>query len=296
MNDEPRQKLRELIIEHGRSLCNDSNRCEALLKDYCGVHKREIFVLMSALKKRVTDDLLQSSASVPQEIVLERLRKRLEDELAITGEAAHWAVESWALALGFVSVVTPRPKVVLRPQTVSVSDVKKVLIPNSQEVEFILGGRYRDNYDGTITDVKTRLQWMRFSMGQEWKSIACLGTAILYKLQEAIRAAESINKKGGYAGHSDWRIPTKDELMSIVYLSSGTIVTWGDSGSRPPAKYDTPTIYQPAFPATPLRRYWSCTSYAAGLNSSWFVDFNNGLATSSSRSTDCALRLVRVGI
>jgi hypothetical protein len=44
MNDLPRQKLRELIVEYGRSLCDDPRRCEALLKDYCGQHKREIFL------------------------------------------------------------------------------------------------------------------------------------------------------------------------------------------------------------------------------------------------------------
>ena len=55
MNNQPRQKLRELIIEYGRLLCDDPRRCEALLKDYCGQHKREIFVLISALKNHVAD-------------------------------------------------------------------------------------------------------------------------------------------------------------------------------------------------------------------------------------------------
>jgi len=98
MHDEPRQKLRELIIEYGRSLCDDPRRCEALLKDYCGQYKREIFVLVSALKNRVADDLLEASSGIPQSIVLARLNKRLEEELAMTAEAAHWAVESWARA------------------------------------------------------------------------------------------------------------------------------------------------------------------------------------------------------
>lgn len=57
MHDAPRQKLRELIVEYGRSLCDDPRRCEALLKDYCGQHKREIFVLVNALKNRVAEDL-----------------------------------------------------------------------------------------------------------------------------------------------------------------------------------------------------------------------------------------------
>lgn len=34
MHDKPRQKLSELIIQYGRSLCDDPRRCEALLKDF----------------------------------------------------------------------------------------------------------------------------------------------------------------------------------------------------------------------------------------------------------------------
>ncbi|MDQ5908111.1 MAG: twitching motility protein PilJ [Pseudomonadota bacterium] len=115
MHDAPRQKLRELIIEYGRSLCDDPRRCEALLKDYCGQHKREIFVLISALKNRVAEDLLKAPAGIPQSIVLARLNKRLEDELAMTPEAAHWAVESWALALGVIDQAIMVIKPVISP-------------------------------------------------------------------------------------------------------------------------------------------------------------------------------------
>ena len=111
MHDEPRQKLRELIIEYGRSLCDDPRRCEALLKDYCGQHKREIFVLVSALKNRVAEDLIKTSAGVPLALVMGRLNQRLEDELGLAEDAARWAVETWTLALGMPVVPTER----LRP-------------------------------------------------------------------------------------------------------------------------------------------------------------------------------------
>ena len=103
MHNEPCEKLRELIVEYGRSLCDDPRRCEALLKDYCGQYKREIFVLITALRNRVAEDLLKTSAGVPHVLLLARLIKRLEDELAMTAEAAQWAVESWTLALRVVS-------------------------------------------------------------------------------------------------------------------------------------------------------------------------------------------------
>jgi hypothetical protein len=101
MHDLPRQKLCELILEYGRSLCDDPRRCEALLKDYCGEHKREIFVLVNALKNRNRNDLLKAQSNgVPETMAWSQARQRLEDELAMTAEAAQWAVESWTLALG----------------------------------------------------------------------------------------------------------------------------------------------------------------------------------------------------
>lgn len=74
MNNDVRQKLYELIVQYGRSLCDDPQRCRALLKDYCGKHKREIFVLVSALRNRVAEDLLKTSAGVPQSLLLRATR------------------------------------------------------------------------------------------------------------------------------------------------------------------------------------------------------------------------------
>lgn len=103
MSDVPRQTLRTLIAKHGRDLCSDAGRCEGLLRDYCGGYRREVNILMGALKERVPLDLLAAQSTVPRELLLARLAKRLEDQLAFTEDAARWAVESWALALGVVS-------------------------------------------------------------------------------------------------------------------------------------------------------------------------------------------------
>ena len=112
MHDLPRQKIRELILEYGHSLCDDPRRCEALLKDHCGQHKREIFVLVSALKNGIANDLLKAQSNgVPETIIWSRATQRLEDELAASAEAAQWAVESWALALDVVA----QPKPIFKP-------------------------------------------------------------------------------------------------------------------------------------------------------------------------------------
>jgi hypothetical protein len=103
MSDVPRQTLRDLIAKYGRDLCSDAGRCEGLLRDLCGSYRREINILVSALEERVPLDLLAAHNSVPRELLLARLTKRLEDQLGLTEEAAQWAVDSWALALGVIT-------------------------------------------------------------------------------------------------------------------------------------------------------------------------------------------------
>ncbi len=103
MSDVPRQTLCKLIARYGPGLCSDAGRCEGLLRDLCGAYRREINILMGALKERIPLDLLAAQSAVPRELLLTRLAKRLEDQLALTEEAARWAVDSWALALGVVT-------------------------------------------------------------------------------------------------------------------------------------------------------------------------------------------------
>lgn len=278
MNDLPRQKLRELIIQYGRSLCDDPRRCEALLKDYCGQYKREIFVLVSALKNRVADDLLKTSASVPQPILLARLNRQLEEELAMTAEAAHWAVESWALALGAITQPLPvaKPAPVLPPSPSPI--VAKVTpTPPPPVAETLMAGRYRDNGDGTVTDVQTGLQWMRFSLGQEWKGGICVGKAETYTWQQALDAAAALNRRGGYANYRDWRVPTIGELETLID-SSGSL-----------------TINQLAFPNTPRYWYWSSSVYAYFPGNVWLVNFYDGYVGAYSKAFDNHVRLVRGG-
>ena len=99
MNDLPRQVLCKIIAEHGHTLCEDSRRCEALLKDYCGQHKREIAVLIGAMKARVPQELLGASLGIPPSMLKARLVKRLYENLGIANEFADWAVESWMVAV-----------------------------------------------------------------------------------------------------------------------------------------------------------------------------------------------------
>lgn len=103
MNDLPRQTLSRIILEHGRGICETPKRVEALLRDLCGAHRREINILVGAQEERVAADLLAAGRTVPRDVLLARLAARLRDNLAYTPEAARWGVETWALALGIIS-------------------------------------------------------------------------------------------------------------------------------------------------------------------------------------------------
>jgi WD40 repeat protein len=107
MNELPQQKLCKIITQYGQSVYDNPQRVEGLLRDFCGQHKKEIAVLVGALKDGVPDQLQASKNSVPHVILLARLSKRLQDNLGLAKETAIWAVESWALALGVISVVSP---------------------------------------------------------------------------------------------------------------------------------------------------------------------------------------------
>ena len=94
-----RQKLCEILETYGRLVCDEPQRCEALLRDLCPGHRREVFLLIAALRERVVFDLLSSSAEAPEEIVVSAQVRKLCENLGLAEVAARWAVESWLCAV-----------------------------------------------------------------------------------------------------------------------------------------------------------------------------------------------------
>ncbi len=97
----PREKLKELMEKNGDSLLQDRDRCEGLLKDYCGGHRREISALVGALEERVPLELKSSwQTAMTPEAMRARLVQRLEDNRGLAPEIANYAVDTWSYALG----------------------------------------------------------------------------------------------------------------------------------------------------------------------------------------------------
>ena len=91
----PREKLKELMEKNGDGLLQDRDRCEGLLKDYCGGHRREISAIVGALEERVPLELRSSwQTAMTPEAMRARLVQRLEDNRGLAPEIANYAVDS----------------------------------------------------------------------------------------------------------------------------------------------------------------------------------------------------------
>ncbi|MBU3914431.1 DUF1566 domain-containing protein [bacterium] len=77
---------------------------------------------------------------------------------------------------------------------------------------------------------------------------------------------------------SDWRLPIRRELMSIV--NYGT---------------HSPSINGTYFPNTNSSNYWSSTTYAVGTNDAWPVQFYDGFADRVPKTNSHFVRCVRGG-
>jgi hypothetical protein len=103
-----------------------------------------------------------------------------------------------------------------------------------------------DNGNGTITDRQTALMWQKQGDGRQYDWYQATGNVC-----KALRT-------GGYI---DWRLPSKDELITIVDKS---------------APQSGPTIKTSYFPGTFKAGYWSSTSDAGKPDYAWLVDFVKG--------------------
>lgn len=101
---------------------------------------------------------------------------------------------------------------------------------------------FTDNGDGTVTHRESGLQWARCSVGQEFNGSGCDGQAQVFFWNETDDAVAQINAQGGIGGYSDWRVPTLDELLTIVERCR-----------------QAPAINPDLFPNTPWTGYWSAT-------------------------------------
>ncbi|NOU01047.1 MAG: DUF1566 domain-containing protein [Gallionella sp.] len=137
--------------------------------------------------------------------------------------------------------------------------------------------QFIDNGDGTLTDNQSKLTWMRCSLGQTWTGTTCIGTPTTHTLLVAVAEACKLNEQGGYAGHSDWRVPQIPELAMIVERQC-----------------TNPRTNQALFPETPSNYFWTATPPADPGNG-YVLSFGAEGAMYKSRGEMLHVRLVSGG-
>lgn len=118
---------------------------------------------------------------------------------------------------------------------------------NSYYVRAVRGGHssntFMINGDGTVTDTSTGLMWQQETSGpMTWESAVsyCKGIVL--------------------GGRSDWRLPNRNEIQSVVDYATYF-----------------PAIDTIAFPDTISEGYWSSTTSASNSVCAWFVYFDVGV-------------------
>ena len=110
--------------------------------------------------------------------------------------------------------------------------------------------------------------------GLEWEAVGSVNEIIWFNTDNY---CDHLNQKN-FAGHSDWRIPTRRELYTLV-----------DDDVKDPCIKPLPGIKcQSSY-------YWSATTYAYGTTYAWGVHFDYGYVLDNYKSSSYYVRAVRGG-
>jgi len=157
---------------------------------------------------------------------------------------------------------------------------------------------YRDNGDGTITDLTTELTWEK----------KCSGCGSLHDTADRYRWSgdgtaetvwdwlDAVNAEGGtgFGGYSDWRIPNVTELMSIVdYGAAEPAVSEAFRGGL--CEGDCRDLGDPRCSCTERAEYWSSTTFPDFPAHAYAVFFELGLVNDRVKSRRLSVRAVRGG-
>jgi len=135
-----------------------------------------------------------------------------------------------------------------------------------------------------VLDTVTLLEWQRCSLGQSWDGQTCTGAAERYRWPEELKAARDV---------ADWRLPTIEELQTLVYCSSGEPARFPDAAGRCRGEFQHPTIVSEVFPNTPIWHFWSGSHWDDHADSASVVNFGDGSTGVSNRGVSHRVRLVR---
>jgi hypothetical protein len=127
--------------------------------------------------------------------------------------------------------------------------------------------RYLDNGDGTVTDLNTGLQWEKKDDGgglhdkdNEYNWPDAMSTFVSDVNGETDMTNPQVP---GLGGHNDWRLPSIDELQTIV--DTGTAGCGFGSG-----------CIDPIFGPPVISAAWSSSTQAINSANAWYTNFKDG--------------------
>ena len=126
-----------------------------------------------------------------------------------------------------------------------------------------------------VEDLTTKKVWTHCAVGMQWNGKFCEGKSRAISYAEAMSVIDDYNREK-FGGHSNWRLPTRDELLGIV-----------EKGCYNPA------INLDVFSYSPQSGFWSSTENP-GFTSTRIeiVHFLNGLVYIANKNQNWRLRLI----
>lgn len=139
---------------------------------------------------------------------------------------------------------------------------------------------FSNNGNGTVTDNNTGLMWELKTAEDNNVNYSNPNDADNnYSWENAQSAVDDLNAMN-YAGRSDWRLPTAEELGTLLDLSK----------DQPGPVIDT-NFFTHCKPGN----YWTADSYAADFNMAWALNFSTAGDDFLNKSNSFYVRAVRGG-
>ena len=127
--------------------------------------------------------------------------------------------------------------------------------------------------DHLIIDLRSGVEWMRCSVGQQWNGTSCAGEIIRLNHDDVAKAIVIANEQLG----GNWRLPNREELEGLVCANCETIKIDGES-----------------FPQTVPEPYWTGEVNGFAARHFWSVNFMTGYTYGRFfPQQELAVRLVR---
>ena len=173
------------------------------------------------------------------------------------------------------------------------------------DLEFGIEHGFVDNGDGTLTDLSTGLMWEKKSddgsihdkddTTYTWSGASYDTINVLDGTVTTFLAA--LNAGSGFAGHTDWRLPNRNELASLTDLQSRYPATFPAFNTNCHAGCTVTTCS-----CTVPSAYWSSSTYRIGDGLeepsspiAWIVYFYDGNDGANVKSDSLHVRAVRGG-